>query len=138
MNSTTKIIIALVVAAVAAIGIYMYQKSKNSLATPVASDPFDVDDTAAYNSVLSKMEPYGNHEAWVNPYVIKEYQKGTYKINGKPSKTETLVQMLGRFAPNKDGKFVNARAQKVLWPQEFFNDIWDNDLNPLKAKYNRL
>lgn len=141
MKTSTKII--LIVAVLLLIGgaiYYFSNKSKvDALNKPAGNDPFSIDDDAAYKGARSLLPE--NDRVWVDKEVAAAYSQASdeeFKLNGRMSKTFTLIRLCGRMNPNEKGKFTDKSGNKVLWPQKMFDDMWTLYYNPLAAKYGGL
>jgi hypothetical protein len=131
--------IILAVLAVGALAYYfLVYKKDASLGSPASKDPFDIDDAAAYTGARSLIPK--NDQPWVDAEVAKVYaeKRPEHMINGRLSKTLVFIGLAGTVNPNVNGKFIDKSNNKVLWPQQTFDDMWTLYRNPLVAKYGGL
>lgn len=122
-----------------ALAYYFLVYKKDTALPPVnTSDPFSIDDQAAYKQMRSLFSE-GDLQ-WVDPLVKKEFDAGNerIKIAGKSSKALAFLHVVSVTNANKDGKFVDKFGAKVIWPQEIYENIWANIRNPLIVRYSAL
>ncbi len=102
------------------------------------TDPFDIDDTAAYNQLrnLIPKKDWG----WMDDLVKEKYEYDPGTIGSYVSKAQTYQLVISSSAPNSNGKFPAAswtNGKPVLWPHDTYTKMWAI-INNLSAKYNTL
>lgn len=136
-----KILIAVALILVVA-GIYWYtQKKKTELPTEGPADLFAQKDQMYYDKAVAlfkELDPGGY--PWVAKAVKEAYDSGAekYLVGKRKSKVKSFVLKLGEVAANKDGKFTDKFGVKTLWPQSFFDKIWEESLTPFESEFYTL
>lgn len=138
MHNKKTLIISGVIIAALAIAYFIFFKKKD-LSTTSSTDPFDIDDTQAYNNLVNMAKKLpDNAYTWIAPLVKDRYANNPVNLMGtnRKSKAETLYQVIYDVNFNDKGLF-SISGKKTLWPVEIMNTYYDS-LNALRNKYNSL